>query len=321
MRHIRKVNLAGAAFFTMASLAAGGCSVKTYAINMVGNALASGDSVYETDDDLDLVGQALPFGLKLTESLLSQSPQHRGLLLTACRGFTLYSYAYIEYEASTISEVDLDRARALRVRARRMYLRAFGYCIRGLEQSHPGFGAALLANPRMATTRITQREKEATVPLLYWAAASLGLAVSTAPGDASLLARLPDVNALLDRALELDETWQQGSLHEFKVVLAGAVPGEPNVDEIRRHYERAVALSAGNSASIHLAYAEATAVPRQDAAAFRRLVQQALDVDIDLEPTHRLANLIARRRAEWLLGRVDELILTPVVLEPDRSAK
>lgn len=70
-------------------IAISGCSVKTYAINMVGNALASGDSVYETDDDIELVGQALPFGLKLTESLLAQSPQHKGLLLTASRGFVL----------------------------------------------------------------------------------------------------------------------------------------------------------------------------------------------------------------------------------------
>ncbi|MDP6609588.1 MAG: hypothetical protein QF463_11030, partial [Vicinamibacterales bacterium] len=44
-----------------------GCSLKTYAINMVGDALAEGDSVYESDEDLELVGDALPFGLKLTE--------------------------------------------------------------------------------------------------------------------------------------------------------------------------------------------------------------------------------------------------------------
>ena len=43
-----------------------GCSLRTYAINMVGDALASGDSVYESDEDLELVGDALPFGLKLT---------------------------------------------------------------------------------------------------------------------------------------------------------------------------------------------------------------------------------------------------------------
>ena len=66
--------------------AGSGCSLRTYAINTVGDALASGNSVYETDDDIELVGSALPFGLKLTESLLAQSPDHPGMLLTACRG-------------------------------------------------------------------------------------------------------------------------------------------------------------------------------------------------------------------------------------------
>ena len=44
-----------------------GCSVRRYAINMVGDALASRNSVYENDEDLELVGEALPFGLKLME--------------------------------------------------------------------------------------------------------------------------------------------------------------------------------------------------------------------------------------------------------------
>ena len=109
--------------------------MKTYAINKVGDALAEGDSVYETDDDLVLVGDALPFGLKLTESLLAQSPNHRGLLLTAARGFVLYSYAYVDYAASVAAEEDLDQARELRARARRLYLRALQYAIRGLERS------------------------------------------------------------------------------------------------------------------------------------------------------------------------------------------
>ena len=64
-----------------------GCSIKRMAINKIGNALASGGSTYETDDDLELVGDALPFGLKLIESLLAESPRHRGLLLAASSGF------------------------------------------------------------------------------------------------------------------------------------------------------------------------------------------------------------------------------------------
>jgi len=291
------------------AVAASGCSIKRYAINMVGNALSEGDSVYETDDDIELVGSALPFGLKLTESLLSQSPDHPGLLLTACRGFVLYAYAYVSFPAELAGDTDLDASEAGRARARRLYERAFGYCVRGLERSYPDFGAQLLADAPAAVIRIQPKHAERDLPWLYWTAASLGLAVSAAPGDAALLARLPDVEALLDRALALDETWDDGALHEFAVTLAGAGTGEPDVDAVRAHYARAVELSGDTSASAHLAYAEAVAVRQQDGAEFRRLIAAALAVDPDATPASRLVNLLAHRRAHWLAARVDDLIL------------
>lgn len=305
MTHTR---LTGHALLVAASIFASGCSVKTYAINMVGNALASGNSVYETDDDLTLVGDALPFGLKLTESLLAQSPRHPGLLLTASRGFVLYSYAYVDYEASIAADEDLDRARELRGRARRLYLRALQYGMRGLERSYPGLEAKLLKDPRAAVRTIKDKGRTEDMAFMYWAAASLGLAISVSPGDAALLARLPEVTALLDRAIEIDEAWQQGTLHEFKVVLAGAAPGTPDVALIRKHYDRAVELSRGKSASVHLAYAEAVSVPLQNAAEFQELVQLALDVNPEDAPANRLVNLLAHRRARWLAARIDQLI-------------
>lgn len=290
--------------------AGGGCSLKTYAINMVGNALSSGDSVYESDGDVELVGAALPFGLKLTESLLAQSPRHPGLLLTACRGFTLYAYAYVAYEAEQAADTDLDRARRLRARARGLYERAFRFGIRGIELEYPGFGQALLKDARAAAARFKRQDKARDLPLIYWTAASLGLAVSVSTDDASMLARLPDVQALLDRALALDEAWDEGALHEFSVTLAGATPGAaPDVAAIKKHYDRAVELSRGKSASVHLAYAEAVSVPQQNRAEFRDLITRALAVDPDSEPRNRLVNQLAHRRARWLDARADDLIL------------
>jgi len=291
------------------AILASGCSVKTYAINMVGNALASGESVYETDDDLELVGAALPFGLKLTESLLAQSPNHPGLLLTACRGFVLYAYAYVDYPAHVAANEDLERARALRARASRLYLRGYRYGIRAIERSYPGFGEALTANPAAAVRMVRSTRAGRDVPLLYWTAASLGLAISVSRGDAALLVRLPEVRALLDRAIELDEAWDAGALHEFEVTLAGSVPGELDVESITRHFDRAVELSKGRSAGAYLAYAEAVSVPQQNAAEFRALIARALAVDADADPHNRLVNLLAHRRALWLASRVDELIL------------
>ena len=289
---------------------AAGCSLKKYAINKIGDTLASGNSVYESDEDIELVGEALPFGLKLMESLLAESPNHRGLLVSACQGFVLYSYAYVDYEAQLAEDEDLDRARALRTRARKLYLRAFRYGMRGLEVSYPELESNLVADPAAAVGVIHNRKKkQQDIPLLYWTAASLGLAISMSTSDAALLARLPEVEAMLDRALDLDERWDAGALHAIQIQLAAAKLGNPDYDAIRNHYRRALTLSEGKSAGLYVVYAEAVSVPKQNKSEFRSLLQKALSVDPDETPQTRLVNLLAHRRARWLLVRVDDLIL------------
>jgi predicted anti-sigma-YlaC factor YlaD len=285
-----------------------GCSVKRIAVNKIGNALASGGSVFESDDDLELVGTALPFGLKTMESLLAESPKHRGLLYAACQGFTTYAYLYVQQEADRMVEQDLDAGNRLRARARRLFLRAHRYGYRGLETLAPGFSEQATTDPKGASARI---RRKADVPLLYWNAAALGLAISAAKDDASMLARLPEVDALVARALELDEAWSAGTLHEFQVTLAGARRGRPDYARIDRHYTRAIELSKDTHSGVHVAYAEAVWVPKQDRDAFRKTLERAIAIDPDAHPESRLPNLAAKRRAEWLLGRIDDLILPP----------
>jgi len=47
----------------------------------------------------------------------------------------------------------------------------------------------------------------------------------------------------------------------------------------------------------------------QDRAEFTKLLEQALAVDVERAPEFRLANILAQRRARWLLGRADELFI------------
>lgn len=286
-----------------------GCSIERYAVNTIGDVLASGGSVYERDDDIVLVGDALPFSLKLVESLLAESPHHRGLLLTAARGFVLYAYAYVHSEAEYQALDDLEGARTLRSRARRLYLRAFGYALRALEQSHPGFAEALSVQPEAAVQMTGMDSKEQDVPLLYWTAASLGLAISVSKNEPALLARLHEVEVLLNRALALDEAWNTGALHEFKITWAAAQRARGKLETIRRHYERALTLSQGQRASLHVAYAEAVSIPNQDRAEFVTLMKRALSIDPDADLEHRLMNLISQHRARWLMDRIDDLFL------------
>ncbi len=305
-----------AACLLLLLLLAPGCgAVRRLAVGTIGDALASGGSVYETDDDPDLVGEALPFGLKLIESLLAEVPEHRGLLRTACQGFTTYAYAFVQQEAELTEGLSLEQERAMRARARRLYLRSRRYGLRGLEAAHKGIAAALAADPRTALAAASRED----VPLLYWNAAALGLAISVSRGDAEMLAHLPEVDALLTRAIELDEAWQEGSLHEFQVLFAGARPGFSDADlpALDRHFERALELSGGRRASLFVGYAEAVAVRRQDAGRFRSLLERALAIDPDAHEDIRLANVIARRRARWLLDHEDDLFLGPGSREDD----
>ena len=294
---------------TVALLLLAGCSVKKYAIRQVGASLNSGPSVYETDEDIELVGDALPFSLKFVETLLAEVPDDRNLLITAARGFTLYSYAYVGYEAEKAYDTDFDEAARLRARAVRLYLRAARYGFRGLETSYPGFEAELRADPAAAVQTIDPRKADRDLPFLYWTASALGLAVANAKDDANMLARLEEVDALIERALELDADWDDGALHEFMVTFAAAKPGPRAPETIRHHYEQALAQSGGTSASLYVAYAEAMAVPEQNVKLFREMIEKALAIDPDAAPEDRLANLIAQRKARRLQAHIEDLFL------------
>jgi predicted anti-sigma-YlaC factor YlaD len=300
---MRKLGFILAAMFALAA-----CSIQRLAINSVGDALASSGSVFQSDNDPVLISEALPFSLKLIESVLAEQPDHRGLLLAATRGYLLYTYAFVDIPAEEASLEDIDRARVLRARARNLYLRAHSYASRALALDYPSVAERLTTDPAAAVATIDDGA-QTDVTTLYWTAAALGLAISTSRNEPALLARLPEVEALLDRSLALDETWEAGALHEFAMSLQRARTGAVDEDAIERHYRRAVELAAGTRAGPHVSYAEVVMIPRQDREQFIALLEQALEVDVNEDPNQRLLNVIAQQRARWLLENIDEFIL------------
>lgn len=287
----------------VASLALCGCSMKRIAVNAVGDALAEGGSAYAADDDLELVGAATPFGLKLIESLLAESPKHRGLLLAAVRGFTQYAYAWVEVPADALEDMDVAAAYAERSRARKLYLRARDYGLRGLEAAHPAFAKQL----RHHATSALENVEAGDVPFLYWTAAAWGAAISLGKDEPALLAELPQMKALARRALELDESYESGAPHGLMISVAMTDPGSlpERISAARRHFDRAVELSRGAAAAPFVTYAEAVSIPRGDRREFEFLLAEAMRVDPSLAPGQRLANELFQRRARRLLARAD----------------
>jgi len=282
------------------------CSIKKMAVKSVANSLTSGPDVFGTDDDPELVRDAVPFGLKTMESLLETLPRHRGLLLGLCRGFTQYGAAFVETDADALEATDYTRASATRERALKLYLRARNYGLRGLELDHRGITRRLETMPDSAAREVRARE----LPMLYWTAAAWGSAINLGKDRAELLADLGAVRALMERGLALDETYDGGAFHEAMIVLE-ALPkdlgGSP--ERAREHFRRAVELSGGLKASPYVTLAQSISVMTQDRSEFRELLQTALAVDPDRVPSQRLATLVLQRRARLLLEREDDLFL------------
>lgn len=291
------------------------CSVRQMAIDNLGDALANGGSTFACDEDPQLIKESVPFSLKLIESLLAESPQHEGMLLAAARGFTQYSYAFVHQEADELELTDADKGSLEKKRAAKLYLRARNYGLRGLAVRHPGFEKALRGNTSGTMAVMTR----ADVPLLYWTAVSWGAAISLSKDNPDLVADQPLLQAMIDRALELEPSYDRGSIHSFLIAYEPSRIGAKEGAETRSrsHFEQVIRLSDGKLASPYVSLAETISLKNQNRKEFEELLNRALAVDPDILPESRLANLIAQRRARWLMSQVNDLFVEAI---PEESS-
>lgn len=285
-----------------------GCAtVERLATRAVADSLAESSAAYASDDDIELVGQAIPFGLKTLEGMIEELPDHRGLLVAAASGFTQYAYAYVALPADEIERDSPGAARDMRARAHRLYLRGRGYALRALELDTPGFRERLPREPEAALAAL----QTAQVDALYWAAVAWAAAIASDKQNMDLVADLSLIGPMMQRCLELDEAYQDGAAHEFLIAFEGgrheAQGG--SVERARAHYARSMALTGGRKLSVMVSLAEHVAVRLNDRREFESLLHQALAFDTDTAPGQRLANLIAQRRAALLLSQIDNLFL------------
>jgi len=290
-------------------LALTACSVRQTITKGLAGALASSGHVFASDEDPELVRDALPFALKTIETLLAESPQDTELLLAATTGFTQYAYAFLESEADRVEQEDYEQALHLRARALAMYLRAQRYALRALDVRYPGLSERLRREPDAAASELGADDLD----LLYWTAASWGAAMSVGVDRPDVLADLDAVRALFRRALELDESYDAGGLHAALISIEAlpAMMGGSH-ERARFHFERAVELSGGTSIGPYIGYAKGVLVAQQDRAAFEATLNEALTIDPDSAPSKRLANTIDARRAQALLEAADDLFLEPL---------
>jgi len=298
----------GLAIILIAASLFSGCSLRSMAVNAVLPTLVN-PAVYLSEEDPEIVRAALPFLLKTIESILDVDPTRRDVLKFANNGFLLYANAFLQGDADLAEWEDYELSINLNDRARQMYLRARDYGLRAVEVDHPGIGNRLLTSPTSAVIVFDVEDVEA----LYYLGGSWILGISLGLDQPALVADLPTARALLDRALELDESFNRGALHTAFIAVesVGEALGGSYV-RAREHFARAVELSDGLDAGPYISLATGVAVAEEKRDEFVDLLKTVLAINVDDEPSNRLMNTLAQQYARTLLDHIDDLFFEPL---------
>lgn len=240
-------------------------------------------------DDPTLIESGVPAYLLAVDGLISQSPDNVALLSAGAQLFALYGSRFATPERSV----------TLTAKARRYGERAI--CI--AHQPACTWGDADYTRLVAELEQVNDRDVDA----LYSYAVSWLSYLDATSEDWTAVAELPWVEAVLERALALDETYEDGALHAYLGILNSLRPpalgGKPDV--AREHFERAIDLSDGRDLSIKVEYARRYARLVFDQELHDRLLTEVLNAPVEA-PGKTLFNVLAKQEAQTLLASSKE---------------
>jgi hypothetical protein len=266
------------------------CSINKMVIRKTGVILNYGMESMQEETDLQFAEDALAANLKMIEALIKGDPTNQDLLVMAAEGFTSYSLGFVE-------DVDTRRASAF-------YIRAKEYGLRALKKQR-GFGEALEGNLEQLGESLQSFGMD-DVPALFWTAIAWGNYINLNRTSPMAIVEMPQALALMERVLELDDTYFNAGPHMFfGVILASRskmLGGDP--EKAREYFEDNIRLTDGRFLMNKVYYAQYYARQAQDKDLFTRLLNEVLEAK-EWPAGMSLMNLVAQRKATVLLDDVD----------------
>jgi hypothetical protein len=240
--------------------------------------------------DVALVREGTPAYLMLMDGLLEAYPENRDLLIAASR-------AYGSYAAT----LDGEPARALAINRK-----ALDYGLRALSVGRADFREKATGNIEELRAHL-QGFTSKDVPALFWTASAWAGWISQSSGSVEAMADLPAFEAILQRTIELDESFYHGGPHLLKGIYLAAKPQVAGGDlaSAKTHFDRAFALGSDKILMARVYYAQYYATGMKDKDLYTRTLRDVLEAKVDEPPEMSLANTMAQQRARQLLDETE----------------
>jgi|GEM_PF-427554 len=279
-----------------------GC-IKKMILNSTIASTRVGSGASDTIGDYELARSAASAGLLQFEGMHRLNPDNEDALFLLMRGWAGYGYAFPmdDFEAANLAG-DEDNAEYHAKRAKLAFDRSIAYGFELLEKSEgiEGFKEATKnADTIKAWLRKNFDDKENAEPL-FWIGSAWLARVNVRKDDPELVAQLFVGVAFLERSRELDPTYMSyGATSTLAAYHARSPAAE--LDEAKKLLDEALAKTGGKALGVHVNYAR-YACAKNDQALYEKMLNDALNAE-DPEPTLRLQNTIAKRRAKRLLKK------------------
>jgi len=244
--------------------------------------------------DVETVRKAMPASLVQLDGFIEVSPDNEDLLLRASEAYSGYAFLFIE-------DTDKKRAAKLNKKAR-------DYALRVLKHN-PAFDDALDKSNDDYIAALNTLTKEDARALFFATNSWLSWIGQSFQYDKTASASLAKVLLMMDKLLELDETFNYGAPHALTGVYSAAQPlsmgGNP--EKAKYHFEKAFDISESKFLPWKYLYAKYYAVQNQDRALFESTLNDIINAPVDLLPEKRFANEAVKLKAKRLLSQADIL--------------
>lgn len=241
-------------------------------------------------DDPATVRDGAPAYLLAIDGLVEGSPGSEGLLLAGARLYGAYAGAFVDEPE----------------RANRLALRARGYAERALCERDRPLCEVLPGSYDDFAKRLAETRAE-HLPALYGLASTWAIWVQLNASDWNAIADLPKLQAMMERIVELDDTYEAGAAHlylgVFHTLRPAGLGGRPELG--REHFERAIEISGGRNLMAKVLFASHYARLVFDRSLHDRLLAEVVEADPHAG-AFTLGNALAQQRAALLLAEGDD---------------
>jgi len=242
------------------------------------------------NEDLATVEAGGPSYLLMVDGLLQGDPENESLLRSASTLYTAYSGAFVKDE----------------LRAKKLTDKSLAYAFRALCVRRPP-ACSIREIKFDAFEEIIRAMDVDDVPALYTLGAAWAGWIKAHRDDLNAIAEISRVEAIMERVLALDESYEEGGAHLYVGVIATLLPpalgGRP--DKAREHFERAIEISEGRNLMAKVVYAGNYARLMFDRELHDRLLREVVEADPNVEG-FVLINNVAQQQARELLDSSDD---------------